>query len=137
MNHYPAEESQRKLEDAERCHSVEVEQLNLRLIDTRDTLSSRVGEVEAELRAAQQLISSKNSALSDRDKEGTRLTGQIAELRQEIMIERQRELDREEEASALLQSILSSKESLVASKDSIIGGLQDQPFKLSAKRLQM
>ena len=39
-----AEESQRKLEDAERCHSVEVEQLNLRLADTRDTLSSRVGE---------------------------------------------------------------------------------------------
>ena len=60
-----AEESQRKLEDAERCHSVEVEQLNLRLADTRDTLSSRVGEVEAELGAAQQLISSKNSALSE------------------------------------------------------------------------
>ena len=39
----------------------------MRLADTRDTLSSRVGEVEAELRAAQQLISSKNSALSDRD----------------------------------------------------------------------
>ena len=55
------EESQRKQEDAEHCHSVEVEQLNLRLADTRDTLSSRVGEVEAELRAAQQQISSKNS----------------------------------------------------------------------------
>ena len=76
------EESQSKLEDAERCHSVEVEQLNLRLADTRDTLSSRVGEVEAELRAAQQLIYSKNSALSDRDKEVTKLTGQMAELRQ-------------------------------------------------------
>ena len=55
------EESQRKQEDAEHCHSVEVEQLNLRLADTRDTLSSRVGEVEAELKAAQQQISSKNS----------------------------------------------------------------------------
>ena len=54
-----AEESQRKLEDAECCYCVKVEQLNLRLADTRDTLSSRVGEVEAELRAAQQLISSK------------------------------------------------------------------------------
>ena len=57
-----------------RCHSVEVKQLNLRLADTRDMLSSRVGEVEAELRAAQQLISSKNSALSDRDNEVAKLT---------------------------------------------------------------
>ena len=80
-----AEESQRKLEDAERCHSVEVQQLNLRLADTGDTLSSRVGEVEAELRAAQQLISSKNSALSDRDNEVAKLTGQMAELRQEMV----------------------------------------------------
>ena len=79
------EESQRKLEDAERCHSMEVQQLNLRLADTRDTLSSRVGEVEAELRAAQQLISPKKSALSDRDKEVAKLTGQMAELRQEMV----------------------------------------------------
>ena len=79
------EESQRKLEDAERCHSVEVEQLKLRLADTRDTLSSRVGEVEAELRAAQQSVSSKNSALSDRDNEVAKLIRQMAELRQEMV----------------------------------------------------
>ena len=86
------EESQRKLEDAERCHSVEVEQLNLRLADTRDTLSSRVGEVEAELRAAQQQISSKNSALSDRHNEVVKLTEQMAELRQE-MVEKEKGFD--------------------------------------------
>ena len=147
------EESQRKLEDAERCHSVEVEQLNLRLADTRDTLSSRVGEVEAELRAAQQQISSKNSALSDRDNEVAKLTGQMAELRQEMvekdqrLVQKENEFvflqrrveeqdqklrklkEKEAETSAVLRSqevILSSKESLVASKDSIIGGLQEQ-----------
>ena len=80
-----AVESQRKLEDAERCHSVEMEQLNLRFADTRDTLSSKVGEAEAELSIAQQQISSKNSALSDRDNEVTKLTGQMAELRQEMV----------------------------------------------------
>ena len=48
------EECQGELEDAECCHSVEVEQLNLMLADLRNTLSSRVFEVEAELRAAQQ-----------------------------------------------------------------------------------
>ena len=139
------EECQKKLEDAEHCHSVELDELNLRLADTRDTLSSRVGEVEAELRAAQQQISSKSSELSYRDNEVAKLTGQMAELRQE-MVERQkefkqqklllskkysakyqvqRELDRAE-ISALLQSkevILSTKES---SKDSIIGDLQEQ-----------
>ena len=86
-----AEESQRKLEDAERCHSVEVQQLNLRLADTRDTLSSRVGEVEAELRAAQQQISSKNSALSDRDNELARLDQQLIALRQQL-VEKDRQL---------------------------------------------
>ena len=79
------EEIQRKLEDAERCHSVEVKQLNLKFTDTRDTLSLRVGEVEAELRAAQQQISSKNSALSDRDNEVAKLTGQMMELRKEMV----------------------------------------------------
>ena len=78
------EEIQKKLEDSELYHSVEVKQLNLRLADTSDTLSSRVGEVEAELRAAQQQISSKNSALADRDNEVAKLTGQMAELRKEM-----------------------------------------------------
>ena len=60
--------------------------INLRLADTRDTLSSRVGEVEAELRAAQQLISSKNSALSDRDNEVAKLlTQQLIVLRQQLV----------------------------------------------------
>ena len=68
------------------------EQLNLRLADTRDTLSSRVGEVEAELRAAQQQISSKNSALSDRHNEVIKLTEQMAELRQE-MVEKEKGFD--------------------------------------------
>ena len=123
------EESQRKLEDAERCHSVQVEQLNLRLADTRDTLSSRVFEVEAELRAAQQQISSKNSAL-------TRLRQEMVErkkafdqqlLAKEQLLaqkdQRQKGLEREKEAetNALLQSKEASRESWVAS---IIGGLQ-------------
>ena len=154
------EESQRKLEDAECCHSVEVEQLNLRLADTRDTLSSRVGEVEAKLRAAQHLISSKNSALSDRDNEMAKLTQQLVALRQQLvekdqhlfekyqqlvekdlqLVEKDQNLaenaqqlqklrDTETEFLFLLESkkvTLFSKESLVASKDSIIGGLQEQ-----------
>ena len=113
------EESQRKLQDAGRCHSVEVKQLNLRLADTRDTLSSRIGELEAELRVAQQQISSKNSVLSDRDNEVAKLTGQMAKLRKEM----------DENEKVILQSqkaILSSKESLIASKDSIIHDLQEQ-----------
>ena len=107
-----AEESQRKLEDAERCHSVEVEQLNLWLVDTRDTLSSRVVEVEAE---AQQLISSKSSALlillTEKEQRLSQLTQQKTEIETKLHSK---------------EAILSSKESLVASKDSIIGGLQEQ-----------
>ena len=79
------EDIQRKMEDTECCHSVEVEQLNLRLADTRDTLSSRVGELETELNAAQQQISVKNSALSDRDEEVTKVTRQVADLRKEMV----------------------------------------------------
>ena len=75
------EESQRKLENAKRCHSVEVEQLNLRLADTRDTLSSRVGEVEAELRAAQQQIFIKESLVASKDSIIGGLQEQLDQLR--------------------------------------------------------
>ena len=83
------EESQRKLEDAQRCHSVEVE---LRLADIRDTLSLRLREVETELKAARQQISFKNSALTNREDEVAKLTGQMVGLRQE-MVENEKAFD--------------------------------------------
>ena len=116
-----AEESQRKLEDAECCYCVKVEQLNLRLADTRDTLSSRVGEVEAELRAAQQLISSKSSALSDRDKEVVKITGQMAELRQEV-VEKQKAFEQHQIAKyqELVEKQKEFKKHLFAKKQQLV-----------------
>ena len=95
------EEGQRMLEDAERCHSVEMKQHDLKLADTKDTLSSRTVEMETELRAARQQISFKDSKIRET----------------------------EAEFGSLLQSkeaLLSSKESLIVSKEGIISGLQEQ-----------
>ena len=129
------EESQRKLEDAERCHSVEVEQLNLRLADTRDTLSSRVGEVEAELRAAQQQISSKSSALSElrqeMDERKKAFEQQLLAKNQLLAEKDQRQIELEQSLLARDQ-LLFEKNQLLFDKDEQLPKLREEKAEISA-----
>ena len=147
------EESQRNLEDAERCHSVEVEQLNLRLADTRDTLSSTVGEVEAELRAAQQQISSKSSALSklrqEMDDRKKAFEQQLL-AKDKLLVEKQNQFDqqllakdqlltekdqrqRELEQSLLARDqLLFEKNQLLFDKDQQLQKLREEKAEISA-----
>ena len=140
------EESKRKLECAERCHSVIVEQLNLKLADTSETLSSKVTELESKLKAAEQQVSFKSSALSDRDDEVHKLTEELFEKRRMLIVKEQQLLEKDKrlaenaqqlkklrEKEAELGLLLESYEaefsrlnSLIATKDRTIHGLHEQ-----------
>ena len=108
------EDSHRKREDAELCHSVEVKQLKPR---HSDALSSGGGDVdrEAETRAVQQQISPENRALSGRDAEVAGLVDEeMAVLRQKILQKNQQLLQKEEEVEDLHQQLDHLKKSHTA-----------------------
>ena len=76
------QEKERKLEDAERCHSVEVEQLKLALTDAKHTLSSSVSELEAEVKYKEDTLRLKQSVIASKDSVIHGLVEQLDQLRE-------------------------------------------------------
>ena len=111
------QQSYKKQQDAEKYHLAEVEQLHLSFRDNRKSLSSRIEELEAELKVGKQEIASLSDVLSENDKLLSDLDRQMLEKDEQLA---EKELELNQKSAQNNQQLISKDRELIEKEERLV-----------------